>query len=82
MQPLYTSVTMKKNDPFFVLNNCNICRQCNLKEKTELQCETDRDELLTIKCMGQIFSDEAQKSVTSVYNALYKEKLCNHCIQV
>ena len=48
MQPLYTSVTMKKNDPFFVWNNWNICRQCILKEKTELQCETDWDELLTI----------------------------------
>ena len=23
-----------------------------------------------------------QKSVTSVYNALHREKLCNHCIQV
>ena len=22
-----------------------------------------------------------QKSVTSVYSALYREKLCNHCIQ-
>ena len=24
----------EKNDPFFVWNNCNICRQCILKEKT------------------------------------------------
>ena len=28
-------------EPFFVLNNFNICRQCTLKEKTEIQCETD-----------------------------------------
>ena len=38
----------EKNDPFFVWKNCNICRQCILKKKTELQCETDWDELCTI----------------------------------
>ena len=38
----------EKKDPFFVWNNFNICRQCILKEKTEFQCETDWDELLTI----------------------------------
>ena len=38
----------EKNDPFFVWNNCNICRQCILMEKTVFQCETDWDELLTI----------------------------------
>ena len=31
---------MKKNDPFFGWNNCNICRQCNLKAETEVHGET------------------------------------------
>ena len=38
----------EKIEPFFVWNNCNICRQCILKENTEIQCETDWDELWTI----------------------------------
>ena len=38
----------EKIEPFFVWNNCNICRQCILKEKTEIQFETDWDELWTI----------------------------------
>ena len=38
----------EKIEPFFVWNNCNICRQCILMEKTEIQCETDWDKLWTI----------------------------------
>ena len=32
--------------------------------------------------MGKYFLMKHQKSVTSVYSALYREKLCNYCIQV
>ena len=37
----------EKNDPFFVWNNGNICRQGNLKAETYFHSETGSDELLT-----------------------------------
>ena len=64
---------MKKKDPFFIWNNCNICRQCILKEKTEFKYETDWDKLCTIEYLGQIFLMKLKK-VWQVYTMNYKVK--------
>ena len=51
----------KKNDPFCVWNNCDICRPFILKAETEFQCETDWNEQCTRGYMGQNISDEVEK---------------------
>ena len=94
MKPPYTSVTMKKKltaswDKYFLMilkNKHDKCIQMHYIGKsyviTVYKCDNRLKRAVIRDYMGQIFSDEAQKSVTSVYNALYREKLCNHCIQV
>ena len=94
MKPLYTSVTMKKLtasfDKYFLMilkKKRDNCIQMHYIGKsyvtTVYRCDNRLRRAVIREYMGQIFSDEAQKkSVTSVYKALYREKLCNHCIQV
>ena len=49
-------------------------------ETTVYKCD---DEKIIDRFLGQIFSDEAPKKAWQVYtNALHREKLCKHCIQV
>ena len=41
------------------------------------------DEKKIDRFLGQTFSDDSEKKSVTVYtNALHREKLCNHCIQV
>ena len=48
-------------------------------ETTVYKCDDEKID----RFLGQIFSDEAPKKAWQVYtNALHREKLCKHCIQV
>ena len=49
-------------------------------ETTVYKCDNEK---IIDGFLGQIFSDEAPKKAWHVYtNALHREKLCKHCIQV
>ena len=78
MQPLYTSVTMKKMTRSLsettvtsVDNVFEMRKQSFGVKQTETSCEQ-------YNVWDKYFLMKHQKSVTSVYNALYREKLCNH----
>ena len=74
MKPLYTSVTMKKLtvswDKYFLMilkKKRDKCIQMHFIGKSYVNT--------VYKCDDGKKSDHSKKSVTSVYNALYREKL-------
>ena len=55
----------EKIGPSLVWNNCNICRQCILKEK-KISLQKDWDKRWPKHYMGQLFSDETAKTARQV----------------
>ena len=60
---------------------CDKCIQMHYIGKSYVTTAYKCDDGKIDRFLGQIFSDDSEKKVWQVYtNALYREKLCNHCI--
>ena len=82
MRPLYTSVTMKKMTPSLSETTVTFVDNVFQRRKQSFSVKQTETSCAQYNVWGKYFLMKHQKSVTSVYNALYREKLCNHCIQV